>query len=295
MAGITVIDNERGHAVVGPAAHFPEFSCMGFSKTTSSLTVQRHEHSEHFEICVFLRGHVTMYVGKRLFHLRGGDVLVTWPGEAHGALHDVLQPCTHFYVSFKMPRAADASGFLGLPAPESRALCRAIRGLSGNHLLGTRELEPYSKAIFQGLEAKSAIGVTQARAALQSMLVTLISLPAADAQRGVIPPGVSRARAHLETCPVPWPTIRELADIAGTSASHFCASFSKYIGVAPLKFSHHMRLRRAKELLAEPRASVTAVAVRLGYCSSQHLAACFQQYLGQTPREALRRAPARNR
>jgi transcriptional regulator GlxA family with amidase domain len=53
-----------------------------------------------------------------------------------------------------------------------------------------------------------------------------------------------------------------------------------------------MRLRRAQELLADPRTAVTSVALRLGYCSSQHLAACFQQYLGRAPREIRKRKPA---
>jgi len=299
---IHTVRNERGHSIGGPIPHFPEFAGMGYSKTSKNLCVQRHAHPGIYEICLFIRGHVTLYARQRVYHLRGGDVFVAWPGEPHGALHDILQPCTHYNLAFILPSPGSSKAALGLPEPESRVLCEAMDKLSGNHLRGAERLEPFAKAIFNGLLSAShclendqttgaALGITRARAAMQSLLAELVSLPAASEPRGVIPPGIARAREFLESCPAPWPSVADLAEIAGMSASHFCACFSERIGAPPLKFSHYMRLRRAKELLAEPRASVTAVALRLGYCSSQHLAACFKQYLGQTPRAASRGVP----
>jgi len=292
-AKIKVLRDRRGRSISGPIPHFPEFDWLGLSKTTGTICVRRHKHPGMFEICLFMRGHVTMYARERVYQLRGGDVFIAWPGEPHGALQDVMQPCTHWYFAFGLPRPGAAKSVLGLPHSEARALSKAVYGLSSNHLRGAQKLEPYCEAIFSGLESSSngsAVGVTQARAALQSLLVALIALPPATTQSGVVPPGISRVREFLESCPAPWPTIKDLAEISGMSVSHFCACFSQWIGAAPLKYSHHMRLRRARELLADPRTSVTSVALRLGYCSSQHLAACFQQYLGQSPRAIMKSA-----
>jgi len=273
----------------GPVPNFPEFQAMGYCKRSSNFFVYQHNHPGLFEICIFLRGHVAMYARDRLYQIRGGDIFLTRPDEPHGALHDVMQPCTHYFFAFRLPKPG-AKGVLGLPEPESRLLCQSIYGLKGHHFRGAEKLDPYFRAILDGLESSkvTALGVTRARAAMQTMLVTLLSLPPASAtQNGVIPPGIKRAREFLESCPAPWPSVRDLAEISGMSVSHFCATFSLWVGAAPLKFSHHMRLRRAQKLLKEPRATVTSVALRLGYCSSQHLAGCFKQYLGQTPRAAM--------
>jgi AraC-like DNA-binding protein len=277
----------------GYVPSFPEFAWIGFSKKTDTHSVYRHEHPGLFEVNIFVRGRVTMYARDRMYQFSGGDVFVTWPGEPHGARHDTMEPCTHYCLAFSLPQPRSSKPILGLPREEGRALSKAVHGLNGNHLRGAEKLVPSVKAMLNGLQAGAAgnlLGLTQARAAFASMLIELISLPAASKQRGVIPPGITRAREFLESCPTPWPSIKELAEIAGMSVSHFCACFSQWVGAAPLKFSHHMRLRRAQELLADPRASVTSVALRLGYCSSQHLAACSQQYLGHSPREMRQKA-----
>ena len=71
--------------------------------------------------------------------------------------------------------------------------------------------------------------------------------------------------------------------------SHFHASFLKEVGTAPMEYSHRARLSKAQQMLQEAGATVTSVSQRLGYCSSQHLAACFKRYLGQTPTQARKK------
>ncbi len=281
----------NAHGFGGPVPRFPELAWLGYSKKTDIHRVYRHDHPGLFEINIFVSGHVTMYARNRTYQFKGGDVFLTRPGEPHGAHRDAMEPCAHFCLAFSLPKPGSSKSVLGLPRVEGRALSKAVHGLR-NHLRGADRLVPCIQAMFHGLDAAAGgdpLGVARARSAMQSMLIELISLPPAAEQRVVIPPGVTRAKKFLESCPVPWPSIKDLAAISGMSVSHFCACFSQWVGAAPLKFSQRMRLQRAQELLADPRASVTSVALQLGYCSSQHLAACFQQYLGRSPR-AMRRA-----
>jgi methylphosphotriester-DNA--protein-cysteine methyltransferase len=70
------------------------------------------------------------------------------------------------------------------------------------------------------------------------------------------------------------------------SVSHFHACFVKEVGMAPMEYAHRARLKNAQKMLALPGASVTDIASKMGYCSSQHLAACFKRYLGMTPTKA---------
>lgn len=266
----------------------PEFNHVGFDVFTKVGGLGKHEHRGMFEICLIIRGHVTWWAKERIYELRGGDVYFTWPDEPHGGLHELMHPCTIYWMTMRIPKPDDPASkkFLNLPEEEGVTLCAKMYALKERQLRGAEQLEPYFEAVFKNLETKTLLGITQTRAALQCMLATMVTLPLATAPGGFVPPGISRAREFLDSCPRPWPAVAELASLAGMSVSHFHASFLKEVGMAPMEYSHRARLGKAQRLLNEHNATVTSVAARLGYCSSQHLAACFKRYLGQTPTQA---------
>lgn len=276
------------HMVSGDVKGLPEFHHIGFDIFTKVSSLGKHEHEGLFEFCLIIRGHVTWWAQERIYDLRGGDVYFTWPDEPHGGLHSLMQPCSIYWTILRIPRPHQraARRFLSLPPDEARELCTRIYALKDRHLRGAEQLEPYYRELFRALQAGGRLGVIHARAALQGMLATLVTLPAAGEPVGFIPPGISRARAFLDDCPRPWPTVQELAQLAGMSASHFFATFRKTVGMAPMEYAHRRRLDLAVKQLEAPQATVTGVAARLGYCSSQHLAACFKRYMGRAPRRA---------
>ncbi len=271
--------------IQGRVDDFPEFTHIGYDLFSRVGKLGGHAHPGMFEFCLIVRGHVTWWAKDKTYELRGGDVYFTWPDEPHGGLHNVMHPCTIYWTTLRVPKPASpaARRFLHLPPAESQALCAAIHALPDRHLRGAERLEPYCEALFTHLETGGRLGVIQARASLQGFLATLVTLPHAGTLSEFVPPGIARARNFLDDCPRPWPKVAELADIAGMSASHFHACFAREVGMAPMEYAHRERLERAQALLKEPRATVTSVATQLGYCSSQHLAACFRQYLGRSP------------
>ena len=269
----------------GKVDGFPEFTHIGFDTFNKAGNLGKHEHPGMFEFCLIMRGHVTWWAQERIYELRGGDVYFTWPDEPHGGLHELMHPCTIYWTTLHVPRpqVKEAQGFLHLPPQEALELCARLYALKDRHLRGAEKLEPYFKEVFRTLETGGRLGVLQARAAYQGLLATLVALPAADEPAGFVPPGMRRAQNFLDDAPRPWPTVEELADLAGMSPSHFHATFRRTVGMAPMEYAHRKRLGHAQRLLAEPRATVTGIATRLGYCSSQHMATCFKRYLGTTP------------
>lgn len=292
VEGVVVRRHLHRRGITGSIKAFPEFSHIGFDIFTKVGGLGKHEHRAMFEFCLIMRGHVTWWAKERIYELRGGDVYFTWPDEPHGGLHELMHPCAVYWTTVHVPRPGEkgARNFLHLPPDEAQDLCARLYGMKDRHLRGAEKLEPYYKEIFRSLEFGGSLGVIHARAAMQGMLATLVSLPVAGQPQGFVPPGIERARAFLEDCPRPWPTVEELAKLAGMSASHFHAAFRRCVGMAPMEYAHRRRLDQASKLLAEPQAKVISVATRLGYCSSQHLATCFKRYLGQTPTAIKRKA-----
>jgi AraC-like DNA-binding protein len=69
------------------------------------------------------------------------------------------------------------------------------------------------------------------------------------------------------------------------SPGHFRARFRRETGSTPYEFLTRCRIDKAKDLLIKSRWSVTNIAFRLGYSSSQNFASSFKRQTGMTPTE----------
>jgi AraC-like DNA-binding protein len=77
-------------------------------------------------------------------------------------------------------------------------------------------------------------------------------------------------------------TLDDLADYAGLDKFHLCRAFREQIGMPPHAYLTHLRIVRAKELLARgERASVVAPLV--GFCDQAQLTRHFRRLVGTTP------------
>jgi AraC family transcriptional regulator len=78
--------------------------------------------------------------------------------------------------------------------------------------------------------------------------------------------------------------VDELARRAGMTPAHFTTRFRMLAGLPPRQFLIDCRIRAARELLQTTSLPVTDIAMRLGFCSSQHFANLFKRHTGITPR-----------
>jgi AraC family transcriptional regulator len=75
----------------------------------------------------------------------------------------------------------------------------------------------------------------------------------------------------------------DVAAVVGLSTTHLADLFRQGTGQPPHRWLMNRRLARACELLANPSLSVTEIAHRCGFASSQHLAAVTRRRLATTP------------
>lgn len=78
-------------------------------------------------------------------------------------------------------------------------------------------------------------------------------------------------------------TLRELADDIDLSTYHFCRAFKASTGLAPHQYQVARRVERAKDLLVESKANVTAIAAAVGYENPNQLARVFRKTAGISP------------
>lgn len=85
--------------------------------------------------------------------------------------------------------------------------------------------------------------------------------------------------AHLAD-EIPLATLAELARL---STFHFARSFKQSFGMPPHRYHTSRRIDRAKDLLAEPSLSVTAIGHEIGFSETSSFTAAFRKFTGDTP------------
>lgn len=79
-------------------------------------------------------------------------------------------------------------------------------------------------------------------------------------------------------------TIDELARVAGMSKSLFFRSFKTYFGETPVAFIVRERVKRAKQLLADPEMTTTAACYEAGFNNVNYFIRQFKRLEGITPK-----------
>jgi AraC-like DNA-binding protein len=125
---------------------------------------------------------------------------------------------------------------------------------------------------------------------LQTLRVFLATNPHAQGFLAAVEdPALGRALASIHaSCQRSW-TVEELARESGISRSSFAERFKTQVGESPMRYLARWRMIRARELLADPSLTASAVAGRVGYASEFAFSRAFKRIWGQGP-GALRRS-----
>ncbi|WP_161568351.1 AraC family transcriptional regulator [Anaerobacillus alkaliphilus] len=78
-------------------------------------------------------------------------------------------------------------------------------------------------------------------------------------------------------------SLNDLAELAGLSKSHYSRLFRKYIGYSPIDYLTHLRIDRAKELLAHSDIRIKEVSQHVGYEDELYFSRTFKKIVGVSP------------
>ncbi len=121
-----------------------------------------------------------------------------------------------------------------------------------------------------------------AAAALQA-LALCERIAQSRARPSRIQQAVAEAERHLNEHHAEPVNVEELARKLGVAYSHFRRAFRAQTGHAPWQYVIHLRLTRARRLLASSDATLDDIASRVGFSSGFHLSAAFKQAYGEAP------------
>jgi AraC family transcriptional regulator len=94
---------------------------------------------------------------------------------------------------------------------------------------------------------------------------------------------IARVRAFIDENLHRTIHVEELSAVAQRSTAHFSRSFKQAFGESPHAYVVRTRLERACHLMIASPASVSEIALSVGFSDSAHLCRLFRQAFGQSP------------
>ena len=259
----------------------PEVPLVGrYEYHSARPGLRTHTHPRTLEICYLVRGRQTYRVSGREYHLTGGDVFITLPGEPHDTAGRAEDPGILYWTNVRIPLRGGS--LLGLPAHDSAVLAEHLLHLPERQFAGSAALKLLLDDVFDLYDQP---GDPLKRISVVNLMIRYLLEVLKCAQRHshmslspLIAGVVETIRSHPEES---YPSA-VLAAQAGLSVSRFKARFKAEVGTAPHEFVLHVKIEAARKLLAQGK-SATEVAFELGFSSSQYFATVFKRFSEQTP------------
>ena len=243
--------------------------------------VPEHWHPGCMEIHYCVRNSLTFGFDGRAYRIKPGDVFVNLPGEHH-TVSEHPKGLILYWLILRLDAKDDA--FLQQPPREAAALRQALLHLPHRLFRGTDRI----KLLFQRLHTLHDEPAGQLRTLrLRTTLLELLLETLSAANAHTVPTGEARLKTllhEIQAHPENDISIDDLAQRAGMAPTHFITRFRMLAGLPPRQFLLACRMDAARELLAQTDTPITDIAMRLGFCSSQHFANLFKRHTGITPR-----------
>jgi AraC-like DNA-binding protein len=227
------------------------------------MQVPRHSHDCH-ELVLVLRGDLLVASGRLMLPGRPGDLHLFPAGCPHdqgcrgGAWHTI---CILFTGAHPFLEAG-------------------VRRIVGG---GDAAVQTWAEQL-DGLAGAADADDRQAGdALLTALLHRLVAIERASALAGTRPPAVAAAVRVIEGGLDRDLDVGALAATVGLSRSHLGALFRAHLGCSPSRWHLRLRLERARALLANPYASVGAVAAQLGFTDLNWFVRRFRSVHGLPP------------
>jgi len=89
-------------------------------------------------------------------------------------------------------------------------------------------------------------------------------------------------------------SLKQAADVAGTTLAYFSRLFHKEVGMSPIAYLNRFRIEQAKTLLTNSNQSIAQIARNVSFHSQGHFTRLFLRIVGVTP-TVYRRNPKKSR
>lgn len=236
-------------------------------------------HPDAVEFLLLRSGCKQIQVEDRLYEMQGGDLLVVFPGERHGAEDFVQNRTSLAYLLMAVP--TEIPRFCMLEEEERSALWEQLKLLKGRML----KVSPSACRTMDRLFDHVNTGLPLERARIRTELMRFLFqiLEEAGEEDKSLPADIAAVIRYIREAREEMPDIAKMAALVNLSESRFKQKFKQATGIPPAEFTVREKIRESQTLLKDPARTVTSIAMELGFSSSQHFSVLFRKYTGLSP------------
>lgn len=250
--------------------------------------LETHSHDGMMEICYCDKGMQVYEVAGKEYQIRGGDVFITFPNEPHGTAQHPEEKGTLYWLIVQIP---EKECFLHYGAEESKVFINELMGIKERHFKGTEVMKKMLDQLFTLHEEREQQPVhkLQTLNLISNFLLIVIEYSQKNVAREQSD-RISEIKSFIHDNIYQNLPIELLAKELCMSDSHFKSWFKKEFGMPPVDYILRTRIEEGKKLLQLPEGeSVTSIAFKLNFSSSQYFATVFKKYTGISPAEFKQR------
>lgn len=240
-----------------------------------------HIHKGRMEINYFLKGERVYRTGGKDYHLRGGQVFVTWPDEVHGSGSALHGRGLHFWVQLLLPRPG--APFLGFNPKRTAPLLEGLWNLPRRHFRADPAMRGLYVSILDICRRGPAPRASLELSVLLARWLLLVVECASSPWQDEVAPDIAKVLELVRKNPLEHYSVADLADVACLSESRFKGKFREQIGVPPGDYLLRLRTEMAADRLTAGHRNITEMALDLGFSSSQHFSTTFKRFFGKSP------------
>lgn len=265
-----------------PQLKIPGLSMFGRQMIKSALSpLVPHYHPNRFELTFVLKGTITFSVNDADYHLKGGDIFLTFPNEIHSTNLNPISICQLIWFQIDV---SILDHFLFLDQDTATLLVSRLYALPSRILSMTPAMVQLTEDAFQNAHLKSSPQLTAAYLALILQLLT----NRMDSVEIPVTPDIQQSLDYILAHLSQQISLEQLAGLCHLSVSAYKQKFKCQMGITPRNYINMQKIEYSKQLLNSGY-TITETAMQLGFDTSNYFSTVFKKYAFVTPSEYLKK------
>lgn len=255
----------------------------------ASAPLKPHEHRNMAEFVYLEKGSQDYQTKEIRYTVKHGEVFFTHPNELHGTGSLPEEVSALYYLIIDLSLIKKLSIFLS--EEEYEALNAFLKESKERVFPASTGLPGALKRLVESFEVRDMHFDTHIRNALSEVLIAL-SVPFQSKKQSQSL-SLDESLRYIQEHPEENIRVKDLSVMDHMSLATYHKYFLETMGIPPAEYMQKKKVEKAKKLLAESDLSVTEIAYRYGFSSSQYFATVFKRFCSVTPtqfRESARQA-----
>lgn len=246
-----------------------------------------HYHSDILEFHCIVKGQrsISVVTGGTMteYTAKGNELMITYPFELHETANRAKNRNEFYAIQVNIRKGLS---LLGLNEEYSNLLRQELLSIPHRHLkVGNAQINMLRTA-FNLFAYGSPDDIHLGVANLICFLFSLKYLEPAEVKHTTIAnEAIQKALLYISENVEKPISLQDLATISGYSLSHFKYKFKEYLGITPAEYISMQKISLAERELLSSDISITDLAYKLSFSSSNYFCTVFKRVLGYNPSE----------